>query len=324
MEKRMLGRSELKVTPICFGTWELGGEWGTFDQEVATTAIRRARELGVNFFDSAQGYGFGESEQLVGTALAEELRTARDELVIATKGGLRRQGDRLVRDASRAWLREGVDASLRALGVDFIDLYQLHWPDPNTPFEETAGTLAELVEAGKIRHAGVSNFDTQQMEAFAEHGPLETLQPPYDMFRRGIEGSLLPYCRAHEIGVLVYGPLAHGLLTGAMRPTTVFAADDWRSHSSDFTGETFQRNLAVVDRLRKFAADHGVTLPELAVAWALANPAVDAAIVGSRNPDHLQDIVDAAGVRLSRDDLSEIDRILADALPMRGPSPEGT
>ncbi|HEY3673802.1 MAG TPA: aldo/keto reductase [Acidimicrobiia bacterium] len=323
MEKRLLGRSGLKVTPICFGTWELGGEWGTFDPDLATSAIRRARDLGINFFDSAQGYGFGESEQLLGAALAEELRTARDELVIATKGGLRREGDRLVRDASRAWLREGVDASLRALGVDVIDLYQLHWPDPNTPFEETAGALGELVDAGKIRHAGVSNFDAAQMAAFAEHGPLETLQPPYDMFRRGIEESVLPYCLGHEIGVLVYAPLAHGLLAGAMSPSTVFAADDWRSQSSDFTGDTFHRNLAVVTGLRTFAADVGVSLPMLAVAWALANPAVDAAIVGTRNPDHLHDIVSAVDVRLSPEDLTEIDLLLTDAVPVRGPSPEG-
>jgi aryl-alcohol dehydrogenase-like predicted oxidoreductase len=323
MDNVTLGRSGLKVSPICFGTWELGGEWGSVDEWAATAAIHRARDLGVNFFDSAQGYGFGASERLLGAALAGDVRSNRDEVVIATKGGLRQEGNRLVRDASPAWLRKGVDASLDALGVDVIDLYQVHWPDANTPFAETAGTLAELVEEGKIRHAGVSNFDADQMEVFAKDGPLETLQPPYHMFRRAIEESVLPYCRGHEIGVLVYGPLAHGLLTGAMHSATEFAADDWRSNSPDFTGETFRRNLVVVDKLKQFAADHGLSLPVLALAWVLANPAVDAAIVGTSNPAHLTDAVDAVDVRLSPEDLAEIDRIIAGSAPVHGPAPEG-
>jgi aryl-alcohol dehydrogenase-like predicted oxidoreductase len=323
MDSVTLGQSELKVSPICFGTWELGGEWGSFDEKAAIAAIRRAREIGINFFDTAQGYGFGASERLLGAALADDLRSNREQVVVATKGGLRREGDRLVRDSSPAWLRKGVDASLDALGVDAIDLYQVHWPDPNTPFAETAGALAELVQAGKIRHAGVSNFDADQMELFAKDGPLETLQPPYHMFRRDIDDSVLPYCRTHDIGVLAYGPLAHGLLTGAIRTSTVFAADDWRSKSSDFTGETFRRNLAVVDHLKQFAAGHGLSLPALALAWALANPAVDAAIVGTRNRTHLTDTVNAVDVRLSPEDLAEIDLILAGSAPVHGPSPEG-
>jgi hypothetical protein len=322
MDKVTLGRSGLKVSPICFGTWELGGEWGFFDEKAATAAIRRARELGINFFDTAQGYGFGASEHLLGAALADDLRENRDEVVIATKGGLRREGDRLVRDASRAWLRQGVDASLDALGVDAIDLYQVHWPDPNTPFAETAGALAELVEEGKIRHAGVSNLDAEQMEVFAKDGPLETLQPPYHMFRRAIDDTVLPYCRTHDIGVLVYGPLAHGLLTGARRTSTVFAPDDWRSQSRDFRGETLRRNLAVVDDLQQFASDRELSLPMLAVAWTLTNPAVDAAIVGTRNPAHLTDTVNAVDVQLSHEDLAAIDRILARSAPVHGPAPE--
>ena len=323
MDKVILGRSGLKVSPICFGTWELGGEWGVYDDKAATAAIHRARELGINFFDTAQGYGFGESEQVLGRALADELRSHREEVVVATKGGLRQHAGRLVRDASRDWLRAGVDASLQALNVDVIDLYQVHWPDPSTPFAETAEALAELVETGKLRHVGVSNFDPQQMAAFAEHGPLETLQPPYDMFRRAIENAELPYCSANDIGVLVYGPLAHGLLTGGMRHSTVFSADDWRSHSPDFLGKTFDQNLAVVDRLKALAEDRNVSLPAMAVAWALANPAVDAAIVGTRNPEHLQDIVGAVDVALTAADRQAIDGILADSTPMQGPAPEG-
>jgi aryl-alcohol dehydrogenase-like predicted oxidoreductase len=323
MDRITLGRSDLKVSPICFGTWELGGEWGTFDEATAVAAIRDARELGINFFDTAQGYGFGASERILGDALGEELLRARDDVVIATKGGLRPVNGGLARDASRAWLREGVDASLRALGVEAIDLYQVHWPDPITSFEETAEALAELVDEGKIRHAGVSNFSAAEMDAFSEYGPLETLQPPYHMFRREIEDAVLPYCRAHDIGVLVYGPLAHGMLTGAMNPSTRFAPDDWRSKSSDFTGETFARNLAVVDRLKRVAADRGVTLPVLTVAWTLANPAVDVAIVGTRGPAHVAALTGAVDVRLSDDELAEITTILSDAVPVHGPTPEG-
>jgi aryl-alcohol dehydrogenase-like predicted oxidoreductase len=323
MDNVTLGRSGLKVSPICFGTWELGGEWGSVDKDAAIAAIRRARELGINFFDTAQGYGFGESEQLLGAALADELRTNRDELVIATKGGLRREGDALVRDASRQWLRAGVEASLRSLRVDVIDLYQVHWPDPNTRLEESASALAELVAEGKIRRVGVSNFDVSQMAAFGAYGPLDTLQAPYHLFRREIEPVALPYCQVEDIGVLVYGPLAHGLLAGAMSPSTVFAPDDWRSKSSDFAGETLRRNLAVVEALKQFAAERDLSLPVLAVAWTLANSAVDVAIVGTTNPDHLSESVGAVDVRLSREDLADIDRILGDAVPVRGPSPEG-
>jgi aryl-alcohol dehydrogenase-like predicted oxidoreductase len=323
MDNVTLGRSGLKVSPVCFGTWSFGGEWGAVDEKAATATIRGARQLGVNFFDTAQAYGFGASERLLGDALAGELRTSRDDLVIATKGGLRREGDLLVRDASRRWLTAGVEASLRALGIDVIDLYQVHWPDPNTPFEETASTLADLVDAGKIRHAGVSNFDTKQMEALAEHGPLETLQPPYHMFRRTVEDAVLPYCQVNDIGALVYGPLAHGLLSGSMSPSSVFTPDDWRSKSSDFSGKTFRQNLAVVDELKLFAAERDLSLPTLAVAWTLAHPAVDVAIIGAREPQHLNDTVSAAQVRLTNEELADIDQILADAVPVRGPSPEG-
>ncbi len=323
MDLVTLGRSGLKVSAICHGTWQLGGDWGVFDRDAAHAAIHTARDLGINFFDTAQAYGFGLSEQVLGEALADELRNARDEVVIATKGGLRPEGGGVVRDASPDWLRRGVDASLRALGTDVIDLYQLHWPDPNVPVDETAGALAGLVETGKIRHVGVSNFDADEMRVFAQHGPLETLQPPYHMFRRQIDDEVLPWCQAHDIGVLVYGPLAHGLLAGTMTTATTFADDDWRAHSGDFQGDTLRRNLAVVAALRNCAADVGVLLPVLAVAWTLANPAVDVTIVGARRPGHLQEIAGAADLRLTPDVMAEIARILDAAAPVRGPSPEG-
>jgi aryl-alcohol dehydrogenase-like predicted oxidoreductase len=318
-----LGQTGLHVSRIAFGTWQLGGDWGQFDEDGAITAIRRARELGVNFFDTAQAYGFGASEQILGTALRDELTNERDELVIATKGGLRQTDSGLVRDASPEWLRRGVDASLTALGIDHIDLYQVHWPDPTVPAAETAGALRELIADGKISHVGVSNYNAAQMAEFSATLPVETLQPPYHLFRREIEDEVLPYCRTHNIGVLVYGPLAHGLLTGTLSEQTTFADDDWRSTSGVFSGDTFRRNLATVRALAIFAGDLGITVSQLAIAWTLANPAVHVAIVGARQAGHVQDSLAAAGVSLSDADLDEIDKIMSSAAPVAGPSPEG-
>jgi hypothetical protein len=322
MKSTILGSSGLRVSRIAFGTWQLGGEWGGFDEAAALTAIRRARELGVNFFDTAQAYGFGVSERLLGTALRGELTRNREELVIATKGGLRRTEAGLVRDASPRWLRAGIEASLTALGVDHIDLYQVHWPDATVPAAETAGTLGELVAEGKIGHVGVSNYDAAQMAEFAATLPVETLQPPYHLFRRDIEAQVLPYSREHNIGVLVYGPLAHGLLTGTMSEDTRFAGDDWRAISPVFTGEGYRHNLGVVRALEKFAADRGMSVSELAIAWTLAHPAVHVAIVGARRVDHVRDSLAAADVCLSGGDLAEIDEIMVAATPVTGPSPE--
>ena len=318
-----LGMTGLEVTPVAFGTWQLGGEWGAFDEDEAVAAIRHARELGINFFDTAQAYGFGASERLLGRALTDDLATRREEVVIATKGGLRideRLG--LVRDSSPAWLRHGVEESLNALGVEHIDLYQVHWPDPATPLTETAQALDSLVEEGKIRHVGVSNFDVSQMAEFARTRPVETLQPPYHLFRRDIEADVLPYSREHDIGVLVYGTLAHGLLTGAMEQGTTFAPDDWRSHSPLFKGETFERNLSTARELEHLARDRGYSISQLAIAWTLANPAVDVAIVGSRHASHIEDSVGALELHLSDEEMAEIDSLMSTAVAVAGPSPE--
>jgi aryl-alcohol dehydrogenase-like predicted oxidoreductase len=323
-QKRVrLGMTGLEVSPIAFGTWQLGGEWGKFDEQEGIAAIRQARELGVNLFDTAQGYGFGASERVLGRALRHDLDNGRDEVVIATKGGLRMTDDGLVRDSSPKWLRHGVDASLKALGVDHVDVYQVHWPDPKVPFAETAGALQELVEAGKLRHVGVSNYDAHQLAEFAGTRPVETLQPPYDLFRRGIETEILPYCRDHDIGVLIYGPLAHGLLTGAMDENTTFSSDDWRSGAPFFKGDDFHRNLEVVRELERFAKEQfGISVSRLAIAWTLANPAVQVAIVGARHPGHIEDSVAAAELDLSEADLEQIGRITASSVAMTGPHPE--
>lgn len=322
MKSTTLGRSGLEVSRVAFGTWQLGGEWGRFDREQAMDAIRRACSLGCNFFDTAQGYGFGTSEQLLGEALRSELTANRDRLVIATKGGIDPGGPR-TRDASRSNLRAGVESSLRALGVDYIDLYQVHWPDPATPAEETAAALGELVEEGKIRHVGVSNYDAAQMAAFDRYRPVETLQPPYHLFRRGIEADILPYAIAHDIGVLVYSPLGSGLLTGTLTPASTFEPDDWRSKSSFFRGEALARNLAVVDELRAFASTKDLTVAQLAIAWTLAKPGVQVAIVGARSPRNIEASLAAADIELSPQDVARIEEIAATGVSVDGASPEG-
>jgi aryl-alcohol dehydrogenase-like predicted oxidoreductase len=326
MDTVTLGRTGLQVSPVAFGTWQLGGDWGSFDEGEAIAAIRQARRLGVNIFDTAQGYGFGASERMLGEALRDEIEGEREGLVIATKGGLRmddREG--LVRDSSPAWIKRGVTESLQALGTDYIDIYQVHWPDPQTPFAETARALGELVQAGRIRHVGVSNFNAAQMAEFSTTTPVETLQPPYHLFRREIEEEILPYSAEHEIGVLAYGPLAHGLLTGAMDEHTEFAGDDWRSASPMFTGEPFRQNLRIVAALQRYATERlNCSVAQLAVAWTLANPAVDVAIVGARSSRHIAEGIAAADIRLDPADLEQIDAITAEAVTVAGPSPEST
>jgi aryl-alcohol dehydrogenase-like predicted oxidoreductase len=321
MRYTILGKSELKVSRIAFGTWQLGGDWGPTDTVAAMEAIRRAADKGVTFFDTAQAYGFGQSEQLLAAALCQ---LPRDEVVIATKGGLRPVGNGIVRDASAASIRQGVEASLNALGTDHVDLYQVHWPDPATPFEETAEQLGKLVADGKILHVGLSNFDVDQMEAFGATLPVETLQPPYHLFRREIEADVLPYTAANDIGVLVYGPLAHGLLSGYLAANTEFDPDDWRSKSPVFHGDAFERNLRAVDRLRQLAeGELAITLAQLAVAWTLHNSAVDVAIVGTRDPAHVDEALAAADLDLDDKVMERINLIMSDAVPVGGPSPEG-
>ncbi|MFD4254630.1 aldo/keto reductase [Amycolatopsis thermoflava] len=322
MRRTTLGKSGLDVSRIAFGTWQLGGDWGSFDEDAAVQAIQHARELGVNFFDTAQAYGFGKSEALLGRALRDELKRDRDSLVIATKGGINPGSDR-PRDARRDWLRKGVDESLRHLDLDHIDLYQVHWPDPDTPAEETAQALQELVDAGKIRHVGVSNYDTEQLAAFDRTRPVETLQPPYHLFRRAIEDDPLPYCREHDIGVLVYSPLGSGLLTGAFNPRTTFEPGDWRANSSAFQGANFQKNLEVVEQLKNLAAEKGATVSQLAIAWTLHQPGVHVAIVGARRARNIEDSVAAADLDLTGEDLVRIEKIASRGVQVEGASPEG-
>ncbi len=323
MRYARFGQTNLEVSRICFGTWQVGGDWGAPEERELKAAMRQALELGINFFDTAQAYGFGASEQLLGKALEPEIKNHRAEVVLATKGGLRMEGDRLLRDSSPEWLRQGVEDSLRFLGTDYIDLYQVHWPDFDTPLEETAETLNELVEEGKIRYVGVSNFGVEEMAEFEKRRKIDGLQPPYHLFRRDVEQEILPYAAEHGIGVLVYGPLAHGLLSGRMTPELELAEDDWRAQSDIFRGENFQKNLQAVEELKRLAEERGSTIVQLAIAWTLANPNVDVAIVGARRPDHIEGAAPAVELDLSDDDLREIDNIVKGAVPVGGPTPEG-
>jgi len=314
-----LGKSGLSVSRICFGTWQFGGDWGSIDRGEAIAAVRAALDAGVTFFDTAQAYGFGASEELLAEALGDDIR--RDDVVVATKGGLRPAGPRVERDASPAYLRDGVEQSLRKLGVEAIDLYQVHWPDGGTPFEETGAALAELKAEGKVRHVGVSNFSPAEMDALSGTIEVETDQPPYNLFNRGIEGDVLPYCREQDVGLLVYGPLSHGLLSGSFDPAKL-ADEDWRRGHEPFAGENLERNLEVVARLEEFAEQRGHTLPQLAVAWVLAQPGVHVAITGARRPQHVEGIAPAAEIQLSADDLAQIDE-LTGAGKAWGLTPEG-
>jgi aryl-alcohol dehydrogenase-like predicted oxidoreductase len=320
VQRIKLGRTDLEVSRICLGTWQFGGEWGEIDRGEAIAAVARARELGIDFFDTAQAYGFGVSEQLLAQALEG---VPREQVVLATKGGLRKEGDELLRDSSPQWLRAGLEASLRHLGTDYVDIYQMHWPDASTRFAETAAALDEFVQEGKVRFVGASNFDAGQIAEFDRARRLDTLQPPYHMLRREIEEATLPYCREHDIGVLAYGPLAHGLLSGNFTRDSRLAQDDWRAGSDLFSGASFERNLEIVERLKELARELDITVAQLAIAWTLAHPAVHVAIVGARRAAHVEGAAPAADVHLDEDALARIEQILAPAAAVGGPSPEG-
>lgn len=324
METTTLGDTGLEVSRVGFGAWQLGGNWGGIEVEPAKAAIERALELGITLFDTAQAYGRGRSEEILGEALADDLAERRDEIVLATKGGLRPVGDGAYeRDSSPGFLDEALDESLERLGVDHVDLYQVHWPDPEVPLAEVGEAMDALRESGRVGHVGVSNFSVDQMEAFREGGELHALQPPFSMLRRGIEGDQLRYCRRNGIGVLVYGPLAHGLLAGTYDADASFPADDWRSSHPMFEGDKLETNVEVADRLAAVAGDLDATLVQLAVAWTLQEPAVDAALAGCRTPEQVEGVAPAAELEIPSMTLMEIEEILADAEPVGGPSPEG-
>jgi aryl-alcohol dehydrogenase-like predicted oxidoreductase len=311
LETARLGGTGLEIMRVGFGAWAIGGAgydwgWGDQDDEESIAAIHRALELGVNWIDTAAQYGFGHSEQVVGRALVG----LRERPYVFTKGGQPEgPGRTTVQSLRRDSLRREVEGSLSRLGVDAIDLYQIHWPIPEEEIEEGWTTLAEFRDEGLVRHIGVSNFNVEQLGRIGAIAPVETLQPPYSLIARDVEREILPFAEREGIGVIVYSPMGSGLLTGAMSRERIASLpdDDWRGHSPNFQEPRLSEHLALVERMGAVADRHGVSLGAVAVAWTLSNPAVDGAIVGFRRPGQVDPIVGAANLALSDDDLATIE-----------------
>jgi aryl-alcohol dehydrogenase-like predicted oxidoreductase len=314
MRTTALGGTGMKISVVGLGAWAIGGGewqggWGPQDDAESVAAIHRAVELGVNWIDTAAAYGLGRAEEVVGRAVAALPPGERP--LLFTKCGLVWEpgGTTVANVLAPASIRAECEASLRRLGVEAVDLYQIHWPSQDgTPIEDSWATMAALVDEGKVRHIGVSNFDVDLLEACQAVRPVETYQPELNLVNREAAGSTIPWCAEHGTGVIVYSPMRSGLLTGRFSAERVAAlpADDWRATAPDFTGPGLTRNLRLVDALTPIAAGLGCTLPELAVAWTLAWPGVDGAIVGARRPEQVDGWVDAAEVDLTADDLAEI------------------
>ena len=305
--------TSLRVSPVAIGTWAIGGwMWGGTDEAESIATIRTAFEHGINLIDTAPVYGFGRSEEIVGRAIAES--GLRSNVLIATKAGLQWEGGKVSRNASRARIIWEIDESLRRLRTDYIDIYQIHWPDPLVTIEETADAMHTLFAQGKIRAIGVSNFSVLQMERFRRIAPLHVLQPPYNLFERGIETDLLPYCRRNEIAMLGYGALCRGLLSGRMRAGTVFGGDDLRRTDPKFLEPRFAQYLAAVHRLDQLAQQRfGKRVIHLAVRWML-DQGITTALWGARHPDQLQPADEVTGWSLDASDMAKIDEILRETI----------
>lgn len=314
METRQLGNSDLFITPVGFGAWAIGGAgwqfgWGMQEDDDSIAAIHRALEAGVNWIDTAAVYGLGHSEEVVARALKSWSGT---KPYIFTKCGMRWDAEGNVRKILHAdSLSLEIENSLRRLGVETIDLYQIHWPpEPDSEeLEEGWSILAELKRQGKVRWIGVSNFDVKQLRRAQKIAPVTSLQPPYSLINRGVEEDILPYCLRENIGVIVYSPMASGLLTGAMTRERAgkLPKDDWRSSDPEFRQPQLSRNLALVEQLREIGKRHSRSPGEVAIAWTLRNPAVTGAIVGARNAHQASGIMRAGEFRLSDKEVNEIE-----------------
>jgi aryl-alcohol dehydrogenase-like predicted oxidoreductase len=306
-----LGETGLEITRVGFGAWAIGGAgydwgWGNQEDDESVAAIHHALELGVNWIDTAAQYGFGHSEEVVGRALAG----LGQRPFVFTKGGQPEgPGRTTVQSLRRDSLRRELEGSLSRLGLDAVDLYQIHWPIPAEQIEEGWSTLAELKAEGLVRHIGVSNFTVEQLRQIQQIAPVETLQPPYSLVATEVEEELLPFAERERIGVIVYSPMGSGLLTGAMTRERIeqLPDDDWRKRSARFQEPQLSEHLALVDRLRTVADRHDTTPGAVAVAWTLLNPAVDGAITGFRRPDPVDPIITAAQLELSDDDVATIE-----------------
>jgi aryl-alcohol dehydrogenase-like predicted oxidoreductase len=312
MEYRPFGRTGLQVSAVGFGCWELGGQYGHYDEQEVIDAVHRALDLGVNCFDTAEGYGFGQSEEL----LARALGPRRKDVILVTKFGIYQQEGKWSRDSTRAQALAAIERSLKFLNTDYVDVYLIHWPDRATPFEEPMRALEEIAQAGKARFVGVSNFKAEEIATCMATRRVDVGQYGYHLFDRRMEREVFPYCLEEGIGVMAYGSLAHGLLTGTFTPQTTFAENDWRRNGrafglSLFTPENFPKNLAVVEELKTLAARRGKTVLDLALRWVLSNPVVSVALVGFRKPEEVDGMAGALGWSLDAEELAEIDAIFA-------------
>jgi aryl-alcohol dehydrogenase-like predicted oxidoreductase len=317
LRTRPLGTSGLQLTTIGFGTWAMGGGdwkfgWGSQDDAESIRGIQAGLDAGIDWIDTAAIYGHGHSEEVVGRAIAGR----RDQVIVATKCGRVWEGDS--RDIGKCLRRESVlaecDASLRRLNIERIDLYQIHWPEPDEQIEEGWAAIGELIDAGKVRAAGVSNFNLSQLQRAQAIRPIASLQPPYSMLRRDIEAEILPWCAANGIGIVAYSPMQAGLLTGTFSKARAAALgpDDWRSRHPFFQEPQLSRNLAIVEGLRPIAARLGITVAQLALAWTLRDEAVTSAIAGARSPKQIEETVQAGNVDLPQDVIDGIEQLLRD------------
>ncbi|TLU53981.1 MAG: aldo/keto reductase [Chlorobium sp.] len=318
MKKRELGNTGMQITPVGFGSWAIGGDnwqfgWGSQDDGDAIAAIERAVELGINWVDTAAVYGLGHSEELVAKAVAG----MKERPWIFTKCSLvwdarRQMGNSLKADS----IRRECEGSLKRLKVDAIDLYQIHWPNPDVDLEEGWQEMARLKEEGLVRHIGVSNFSVDQLRRIIPIAPVATLQPPYSMLRPAIEQTLLPFCLEQNIGVIVYSPMLSGMLSGAMTRERAanFSQNDWRRNNKEFQEPRLSANLQLVELLQRIGAPHGRSAGEVAIAWTLRHPAVTGAIVGGRNAAQVEGVVGAAEFRLSAEEIGTVERFIT-AMP---------
>lgn len=312
MKTRQLGNSDLHITPIGVGAWAMGGEWqygwGQQDDSESIAAIHRALDLGMNWIDTAAVYGLGRSEEVVSRALAG----MSEKPYVFTKCELVWDENGTVHNSLKAdSIRREIEDSLRRLNTDVIDLYQIHWPNPDEDIEEGWQTLVELKQEGKVRHIAVSNFNVDQMTRAQAIAPITSLQPPYSAINRAVESEILPYCAANNIGVIVYSPMQSGLLTGKMSAERIANLDDgdWRKRNPQFQEPKLSENLKIADEMGKIAAKHGTTTAAVAIAWTLRRPEVTGAIVGVRRPDQVDGIIDGGTLKLDDGDLAAIEAV---------------
>lgn len=315
MQMRKLGHSNLHLTTIGLGTWAMGGGdwkfgWGPQDDNASVNAIHAALNQGINWIDTAAIYGHGHSEEVVGKAI----KGIRNEVIIATKCGRIWEGDsREIGKSLRAdSIRREVEASLKRLAIEVIDLYQIHWPEPDEEIEEGWGTIADLVREGKIRYGGVSNFSLEQLKRAQAIHPIASLQPPYSMLRREIEEEIMTYCGTNQIGIIAYSPMQAGLLTGKFTKERAagLPESDWRSRNPFFMEPQLSVNLQAIDQLRKIADEKKISLSQLSLAWVLRNKEMTSAIVGARNPEQIEETAKAGDMSLANAEIDAIEEIL--------------